>query len=325
MSHWSGPISRVSFPVAHISTLAMQASTRFLIMLSMACAMPMAITRAALRANNPDALRATSTVGIATSDIIWAKDTADLQSPVEPRAGGDVDEPSAIPSGLIELSGQQLSQLGIQYDSTTISYIEEGIRFVVSTYGISLTGSNGRTDARTPRHVTLYVEGKHIASWKRSNPDDDVDRLVGIMVRLQNPAAVHPNKHAIAVIWCIPPADMELPDGETMTKTKPGTDGSGASPSGDPAVVRTALRPNPVAGSTASLTIDVDRPCAASIKLYDMLGNLAATIAEQVRLEAGTQDITLMNLHEQPQGMYLVVIDIPETRERHARRLLIER
>jgi hypothetical protein len=50
-----------------------------------------------------------------------------------------------------------------------------------------------------------------------------------------------------------------------------------------------------------------------------------ATIVDQVRLTPGAQDVVLTNLHEQPQGMYMVVIDIPETQERHARRLLIER
>jgi hypothetical protein len=63
----------------------------------------------------------------------------------------------------------------------------------------------------------------------------------------------------------------------------------------------------------------------ASITLYDILGNRLATIVDQVRLTPGAQDVLLTNLHEQPQGMYMVVIDIPETQERHARRLLIER
>lgn len=254
-----------------------------------------------------------------------AEDTNDVEAPFIPTTGGGTSTSTDIPSGLIELTAEQLAQVGIHYDTASIAYIEDGLRFVVSTTGISITGSNGKSDARTPRHVTLYENGTHVASWKRSHPDDDVDRLVGIIIRFHDRQTPETNHQSVAVVWVIPPAGMPVPTAKPLVDVRTEEQGTDTGTTDSPLIMHTALRPNPVAGSTATLTIDAQRPCLASITLYDVLGNRVATIADRASLTDGAQDILLTNLHEQPQGMYMVVIDIPETQERHARRLLIER
>lgn len=254
-----------------------------------------------------------------------AEDTNDVEAPFIPTTGGGTSTSTDIPSGLIELTAEQLAQVGIHYDTASISYIEDGLRFVVSTTGISITGSNGKSDARTPRHVTLYENGTHVASWKRSHPDDDVDRLVGIIIQFRDRQPTEPDHRSVAVVWVIPPADMKIPTSKSAVDPMADERRTDTRSNNDPLITNSTLRPNPVAGSTATLTIDAQRPCVASITLYDILGNRLATIVDQVRLTPGAQDVLLTNLHEQPQGMYMVVIDIPETQERHARRLLIER
>lgn len=252
-------------------------------------------------------------------------DTTDVETPFIPTTGGGTTPSTDIPSGLIELTAEQLAQVGIHYDTASISYIEDGLRFVVSTTGISITGSNGKSDARTPRHVTLYENGTHVASWKRSHPDDDIERLVGIIIRFRDRQPTEADHRSVAVVWVIPPADMQIPTAKPAVDPMAAEQRTDTRANHDPLITNSALRPNPVAGSTATLTIDAQRPCTASITLYDILGNRLATIVDQTRLIAGEQDVILTNLHEQPQGMYMVVIDVPETQERHARRLLIER
>lgn len=252
-------------------------------------------------------------------------DSNHVDEPVIPTTGGDVSQSTDIPSGLIELSAEQLAQVGIHYDTASIAYIEDGLRFVVSTSGISITGSNGKSDSRTPRHVTLYENGIHVASWKRSHPDDDVDRLVGIIIRFHDRQPTVSDRRSVAVVWVIPPAGVQVPTAKPLADLRTEEQRADTRTTEPPLIMQTALRPNPVAGSTATLTVDVLRPCAATITLYDVLGNRVATVVDRASLSAGAQDILLTNLHEQPQGMYMVVIDVPETQERHARRLLIER
>lgn len=252
-------------------------------------------------------------------------DSNDVEEPVIPTTGGGIQPSTDIPSGLVELTAEQLAQVGIHYDTASIAYIEDGLRFVVSATGISITGSNGKSDSRTPRHVTLYEDGTHVASWKRSHPDDDVDRLVGIIIRFHHRETPETNHQSVAVVWVIPPAGLELPSAKPAVDLLADERDTRTRTTNSPLILRTALRPNPVAGSTATLTVAIQRPCVASITLYDILGNRVATIADRASLSAGEQDIQLSDLHEQPQGMYMVVMDIPETQERHARRLLIER
>lgn len=250
-------------------------------------------------------------------------DTTELQPVTGPLA--DTVQQNALPSGLRELTAEQLAKVGIRYDTASISYIEEGIRFHVRTTGINITGSNGASDGRTPRHITLYKQGVNVASWKRTEPNDEVDQLVGIRVRLHDPSAAPEHRDAVVVVWVIPPDDGSIPPSvassdNTSLDTTPTTEQRPA-----PTIVRTSVRPNPVSGSTATLTIDVTAPGHATVAIYDMLGAKTQTVAENTPLYAGQQDLVLYNMHELPQGMYLVVVDVHETRERQARRMLIER
>ena len=229
-----------------------------------------------------------------------------------------------VPTGLIELTAEQLALIGVRYDTATISYIEEGLKFNVRTTGIAIGGSNGVTDKRTPRHVTLYKRGRNMASWKRMSPDGDVDDLVGIRVRLYDGKAAAKHREAIVVIWCVPPADVVLPDNR-LAETGPASNDPDVVTPRQPALTQTSIRPNPVSGSVAMLNVTVAQPCNASIAIYDMLGGKVREIATETPLYGGSQDVALENLHELSQGMYLVVIDVPASKERHVRRLLIER
>ena len=254
-----------------------------------------------------------------------ALDSAQITPVAGPRAGEEVADPAAVPLGLRELSAEQLAKVGIRYDTASIAYVEEGLRFNVRTTGINITGSNGLADGRTPRHITLYKQGVNVASWKRSHPNDDVDRLEGILVRLNDPSALPQHREAVVVIWVVPPDAPPTRSAAVVSDTTALDDVPDTDDRTTPSIVRTSIRPNPVSGSTAILTIDVKRPGYASVAIHDMLGAKAQTVAEQTPLYAGEQDITMYNLHDLPQGMYLVVVDIHETRERQVRRMLIER
>ncbi|MBU3742692.1 MAG: T9SS type A sorting domain-containing protein [Candidatus Kapabacteria bacterium] len=229
-----------------------------------------------------------------------------------------------IPTGLIELSAEQLALIGVRYDTATISYIEEGLKFNVRTTGIAISGSNGVTDKRTPRHVTLYKRGRNMASWKRMSTEGDVDELVGIRVRLFDAKAKPNHREAVVVIWCVPPIDVPVQQDRVQETGPPLGNADSVAPE-EPTLTRTAIRPNPVAGSVAMLSVTVARPCNATVTIYDMLGGMVRLVAADTPLYAGTQDIPLENLHELSQGMYLVVVDAPASKERQVRRMLIER
>jgi hypothetical protein len=230
----------------------------------------------------------------------------------------------------MQLPASSLEQLQLSVSPSSITYNEDGQKVTVKTSGISARGSKARDAEHTPRHITLYRNGKAFASWFDSAAVR-VNDLVPVRLHIEDPGnAMFPA--ADVILWYVPSEAFlaTLPDAYRLAlgKELKGADVSqGFLERHTQASLITGSRlyPNPVSGSTAALEMQFSSQCRTSARVLDVNGREVLTLWSAQTMPSGTTNSTIYELDALPNGMYLVVVSIDGTLDHIIQRLLIER
>lgn len=229
------------------------------------------------------------------------------------------------PTRTLKLSTSDLAALGLKFTGDAIRYVEDGVSITVRTNGISAQGRRIPSDLRTPRHITLYRKGLNLARWIDATASDvDVNTLIGVQVWLQD-STMPMFREADVILWYEPTDDVlaVLPQNKLQELQR--TDAADHR-SSSASITSIVVAPNPVRSTSATLMLDVRTSCVTTIRLIDMMGREAIIpLNDSYSLNAGRESIALNSLHDLPNGMYHIVVDVPATQERLVQRLLIER
>jgi hypothetical protein len=290
------------------------------------------------------------TAGVVTALLVWP--TGDVPTPMSPDTTQQIDvtpTPSAQqrlalptdeaqtttndeqqitpfrPTPTLTLSADELSALGLTFTGDALRYVEDGMSITVRTNGIRAHGQHTPSAHRTPRHITLYRKGQNLARWIDATASDvDVNTLIGVHVRLQD-STLPMFREADVILWYAPTdtVSSSLPRSK-VNELQRSSSSQHHTPSSS--ITSVVIAPNPVRSASATVVLEVQRPCMASIRVIDMMGReVSVPLNDSYSLNTGRETIPLQALSDLPSGMYHVVIDVPSTQERLVQRMLIER
>ena len=246
--------------------------------------------------------------------------------------------PSGIDSKMLKLSEHTLGDLDLQVETSTITFEEDGRKVIVKTSGINVGGSRKSQDqvatssSVSPRAITLYRSGKVQAHWARSEfKETNVNDLVPVSIRLNNSSnTIFP--HADVVLWYEPSVEFvnRLPDAYRLALGKELRSNDPTSVlvernTASATISSSRVFPNPVTDDGATLQLNVDRPCTASVEVMDINGRTVFSVFKSQPLTTGSNQTRINNLSTLANGMYVVVVTIDGSAERIVQRLLIER
>jgi hypothetical protein len=234
---------------------------------------------------------------------------------------------------MMELAPTELAKLHLSVTESSITYTEDGFTVTIKTSGIGVRGSQTLgAGSTTPRQVTIYRGGRVMATWAdTTRPNIKVNDLVPVTIRLEDASnAMFP--HADVVLWFEPtPAFVHaLPTTERVAIEKELTSNDPTSlyierQTSTASIASSKVFPNPVSGTSATLQLNVVRSCTATVDIVDINGRSVLTLFTNEPLMPGSTSSILQPLTSLPNGMYLVVVDVDNGRERLVQRLLIER
>lgn len=233
----------------------------------------------------------------------------------------DVPDAQSIPSvRSIQLTESELSQLGLKLMLGKMIYIDPGIRITIGTNGISAKHSNGEPTKYSPRHISMYHQGKLFASWFDADDDVNVNDLVAVQVHLDDAnSTLFPS--ADVILWYVPTPEFKgrVPDPESVrtNETTP-TISNGE-------IASSMIFPNPVNGNSATLRVELQKEIFTSAVLVDVSGRHIRDLWTSMNMLKGAHDQPIADLGSLPNGMYLVVVFVDGSQERVIQRLLIER
>ncbi len=230
----------------------------------------------------------------------------------------------------LDLPTTSLDKLGIRQHRGAIIYQEDDCRITIKTNGISATEFAESSVQHTPRHVTLYRNGKPFASWFDSSATS-VNNLVPVKLRVEDPGnAMFPA--ADVILWYIPTEAFlqAIPD---VYRLALGKELKGAQVSqgflerrtSASSITSSRVFPNPVHGTSASLELLLSKQCRTSARLVDLQGSTLRTLWTSHPMPSGATTMPISHLDALPNGMYLVVVSIDGTLDHIIQRILIER
>ena len=225
---------------------------------------------------------------------------------------------------MIELNSDELSNLGLTYDRKHIVYSEDGHTITISTSGVAVLGSPSFDEKKpTPRHVSIYQDnGPLLSSWyDGEQPESDVNELVPIRLYLEdrNNSIF---KSAEVILWYSPSDAFEIALTNTNRKVLSAPSETNTS---TPSITSSSLYPNPVNGSSCSLRILVSNSCTVTGELFDINGHSVMQLWRDSHHWPGASYLSLEDLDDLSNGMYLVVVTVDGGSDRIVQRLLIER
>jgi len=249
------------------------------------------------------------------------------------RASAASNSPNGLSTTFLQLSFEELANLGLTVTARSIRYEEGAFRITVSTSGIAAQGAlPSEREHVTPRHISLYRNGQVWASWfDQDDPTTTPNDLIPVHVHLEAPSnAMFPT--AEAVLW-YEPTEAFVKQLTTVHQREIGKDLQ--SKNGDAIYVErstqasrisgTSVFPNPARGTGATLRMTMVEETITTAEVIDINGRTVVRLWQDLRLPTGQHDREIGPLMDLANGMYLIVVTDIQSGERLVQRLLIER